>query len=189
MRISLRRFRRQSKECALSSFLPPPGPSPSVLRPPRRLAAGLHPLAASALAPAVLTKRQIAHKLMQQNPAFFAIGVGQSLDNPREAALVIYVDRQRIPAQLPSAREWHPHPLCLHGSAACHAFLRAAFPAPRHCMPHAAIYLRRRRPIHAPPSRSTLVRQIVLALDFLNQAKDQSDSPSMHSESNKSTQN
>jgi hypothetical protein len=30
------------------------------------------------------------------------VGVGQSLDNPREAALVIYVDRRSVPAQLPA---------------------------------------------------------------------------------------
>jgi hypothetical protein len=40
---------------------------------------------------------------MRQNPGFFGVGVGQSLDNPREAALVIYVDRRKIPAQLPAA--------------------------------------------------------------------------------------
>jgi hypothetical protein len=40
---------------------------------------------------------------MRQNPAFFGVGVGQSLDNPREAALVIYVDRNRLPAQLPAS--------------------------------------------------------------------------------------
>jgi hypothetical protein len=39
---------------------------------------------------------------MQQNPAFFGVGVGQSLDNPKEAALVIYVDRRKVPAQLPA---------------------------------------------------------------------------------------
>ena len=39
---------------------------------------------------------------MQQNAAFFAVGVGQSLDDPRQAALVIYVDRKNIPAQLPA---------------------------------------------------------------------------------------
>jgi hypothetical protein len=39
---------------------------------------------------------------MRQNPAFFGVGVGQSLDNPREAALVIYVDRNRLPTQLPA---------------------------------------------------------------------------------------
>jgi hypothetical protein len=38
---------------------------------------------------------------MRRNPAFFGVGVGQSLDNPKEAALVIYVDRKRVPAQLP----------------------------------------------------------------------------------------
>jgi hypothetical protein len=30
------------------------------------------------------------------------VGVGQSLDNPKEAALVIFVDRQQVPAQLPA---------------------------------------------------------------------------------------
>jgi hypothetical protein len=61
--------------------------------------------AAPALAPAVLSaavaaKEQMARGLMKRNPAFFGVGVGQSLDNPREAALVIYVDRRNIPAQL-----------------------------------------------------------------------------------------
>jgi hypothetical protein len=59
------------------------------------------PLAARALTQALAIKRQWAHNLMQQNPAFFAVGVGQSLDNPRDAALVIYVDRRLLPAQLP----------------------------------------------------------------------------------------
>jgi hypothetical protein len=59
------------------------------------------PLAPASLAQALAAKRQIARKLMRQNPAFFAVGVGHSLDNPREAALVIYVDRNRIPADLP----------------------------------------------------------------------------------------
>ena len=105
--------------------------------PPAPTVAGLHPLAASAIAPALQVKRQIAHKLMQQNPAFFAIGVGQSLDNPREAALVIYVDRERIPAQLPAT---------FNGVRTRYVFMdrlhvtrsyAAASPAPRHCMPHA----------------------------------------------------
>ena len=59
------------------------------------------PLAARALAQALAIKHQWARNLMQQNPAFFAVGVGQSLDNPRDAALVIYVDRRPLPAQLP----------------------------------------------------------------------------------------
>jgi hypothetical protein len=49
---------------------------------------------------AVAIKQQVAHGLMQQHPEFFGVGVGQSLDNPREAALVIYVDRKRLPADL-----------------------------------------------------------------------------------------
>lgn len=59
------------------------------------------------LNPAVLAhagqiKNQLARTLMRRNPAFFAVGVGVSLDNPREAALVIYVDRNRVPATLPA---------------------------------------------------------------------------------------
>jgi hypothetical protein len=51
----------------------------------------------------MVIKNQVAANLMRQNPAFFGIGVGQSLDNPREAAVVIYVDRNRLPAQLPAS--------------------------------------------------------------------------------------
>jgi hypothetical protein len=58
-------------------------------------------LPANALSQAIFIKRRVAHNLMLQNPAFFGVGVGQSLDNPREAALVVYVDRKKIPAQLP----------------------------------------------------------------------------------------
>jgi hypothetical protein len=64
--------------------------------------AGAVSLSSSVLAQAVTVKNQVAANLMQQNPAFFGVGVGQSLDNPREAALVIYVDRNRLPAQLPA---------------------------------------------------------------------------------------
>ena len=59
-------------------------------------------LPASVLGPAVATKQQVARSLMQQNRAFFGVGVGQSLDNPKDAALVIYVDRKQLPAQLPA---------------------------------------------------------------------------------------
>ncbi len=64
-------------------------------------ALGAVSLPAMALAQAETIKNQAASGLMQQNPSFFGVGVGQSLDNPAEAALVIYVDRNRIPAQLP----------------------------------------------------------------------------------------
>ena len=61
----------------------------------------LPPLVPAAHNAALSTKQSVARNLMQRNPAFFGIGVGQSLDNPKEAALVVYVDRNRIPAELP----------------------------------------------------------------------------------------
>lgn len=57
-------------------------------------------LNASVLNAAAEVKRQVAAGLMKAHPEFFGVGVGQSLDNPREAALVIFVDRHRIPAEL-----------------------------------------------------------------------------------------
>jgi hypothetical protein len=59
-------------------------------------------LPAAALSQAVTVKQQIAPGLMRHNSAFFGVGVGQSLDNPREAALVVYVDRKRVPSLLPT---------------------------------------------------------------------------------------
>jgi hypothetical protein len=59
-------------------------------------------LSGSALAQAIGVKNRVAASLMRQNSAFFGVGVGQSLDNPREAALLIYVDRNRLPATLPA---------------------------------------------------------------------------------------
>lgn len=57
--------------------------------------------APSSLSRAIRVKQQAARSLMR-NPAYFGVGVGQSLDNPREAALVIYVDRNRLPENLPA---------------------------------------------------------------------------------------
>jgi hypothetical protein len=59
------------------------------------------PLASAVFNQAVAAKEQVAQGLMQQNPAYFGVGVGQSLDNPQEASLVIYVDRRQVPAILP----------------------------------------------------------------------------------------
>jgi hypothetical protein len=56
----------------------------------------------AALRQAITTKQQMAHSLMSQNPVFFGVGVGQSFDNPKEAALVVYVDQRSVPAQLPA---------------------------------------------------------------------------------------
>ncbi len=87
---------------------------------------------------AVGVKQQQARSLMGQYPAFFGIGVGQSLDNPKEAALVIYVDRKHIPAQLP---------LTLNGLRTRYVVMdrlhvTRSYAAPiaskRHCVPHPA---------------------------------------------------
>ena len=59
------------------------------------------PLPSAVFSQAVAAKEQVAQSLMQQNPAYFGVGVGQSLDNPREASLVVYVDRRQVPATLP----------------------------------------------------------------------------------------
>lgn len=58
-------------------------------------------LSSQTLNDAINSKNAVAASLMKQNSAFFGVGVGQSLDSPREAALVIYVDRKNVPAELP----------------------------------------------------------------------------------------
>jgi hypothetical protein len=76
-----------------------------------QVALGTAPLANAGaqpgLAPAELkrvmdVKDRVARTLMRQSAAFFGVGVGQSLDDPREGALVIYVDRHHAPAGLPA---------------------------------------------------------------------------------------
>jgi hypothetical protein len=60
------------------------------------------PLGGAVLSQAVAAKQQVSHRLLGRNSSYFAVGVGQSLDNPAEAALVIYVDRRNQPATLPA---------------------------------------------------------------------------------------
>jgi hypothetical protein len=69
--------------------------------PVANMVGGAVTLPAPALNQALAIKRQVARGLMAPNSAFFGVGVGQSLDNPRDAALVIYVDRARLPDKLP----------------------------------------------------------------------------------------
>jgi hypothetical protein len=64
-------------------------------------AAGVPALQAAVLNRAIAAKQQLAPILIKQYPAFFGVGVGQSYDNPKEAALVVFVDRRSVPAQLP----------------------------------------------------------------------------------------
>ena len=59
-------------------------------------------LSAVVLNAAVSVKQQISKRLMRVNRSFFGVGVGQSYDNPRDAVLVIYVDRRQVPALLPA---------------------------------------------------------------------------------------
>lgn len=96
------------------------------------------PLSSNVLASAIAVKRQLAHDLMKRNPAFFAVGVGQSLDNPREAALILYVDRKRIPAQLPvtigGLRTRYIVMDRLHVTRS----YNLASPTSLHCLPHSA---------------------------------------------------
>jgi len=100
--------------------------------------AGSPALSASVLSSAITVKRQLAHDLLKRNPAFFAVGVGQSLDNPREAALIVYVDRKRLPSQLPvtlgGLRTRYVVMDRLHVTRS----YALAIPSHMHCLPHSA---------------------------------------------------
>ena len=101
--------------------------------------AGMPALQAKALSRALAVKRQLARGLMQQNPAFFGVGVGQSLDDPRDAALVIYVDRRQVPGNLPQTvgglRTRYIVMERLHVTRS----YAVPFEARGHCMPHATM--------------------------------------------------
>jgi hypothetical protein len=95
-------------------------------------------LPADALRQGIAVKQQMAASLMKQNPAFFGIGVGQSYDNPKEAALVVYVDRNQAPAQLPpTIGGMRVRYIVMDRLHVTRAYLSAA-PARSHCMPHPA---------------------------------------------------
>lgn len=101
-------------------------------------ASGGPALPAAVLTRAVEIKKQMARNLMRQNPEMFGVGVGQSLDNPRDAALVIYVDRRKLPAYLPQTisglRTRYVVMDRLHVTRSYATPLQST----RHCMPHAA---------------------------------------------------
>lgn len=76
------------EDSGLEAFVGPPAPaSPAI--------------SSSALNAALEVKQRVASDLMKQNPAYFAVGVGQSLDNPGEPALIIFVDRLLLPKRFP----------------------------------------------------------------------------------------
>jgi hypothetical protein len=60
---------------------------------------GIH-LPAEVLGAAAAVQRQFAPQLMR-DPAFFGVGVTQSLDNPAEAALLVLVDPTKNPHSMP----------------------------------------------------------------------------------------
>jgi hypothetical protein len=85
---------------------------------------------------AVAVKNQVAASLMRLNSAFFGVGVGQSLDNPREAALVIYVDRNRLPAQLPATVDGLRTRYVVMDRLHVTRSYASAAPSRLHCMAH-----------------------------------------------------
>jgi hypothetical protein len=93
-------------------------------------------LPAATLNQAVAVKQKLAHNLMLQNPAFFGVGVGQSLDNPKEAALVIYVDRKKVPAQLPATFNGLRTRYVLMDRLHVTKSYAAPIQSTLHCMPH-----------------------------------------------------
>jgi hypothetical protein len=93
-------------------------------------------LPASVLGQAIAAKNQLAVGLMRRNPAFFGIGVGQSLDNPREAALIVYVDRNRLPAQLPATVDGLRTRYVVMDRLHVTRSYAAAAPSRLHCMAH-----------------------------------------------------
>ena len=52
---------------------------------------------------ALAAKQKIAAVLLKSNPAIFGVGVGQSLDNPSDAAVMLFVDRKKSPGALPES--------------------------------------------------------------------------------------
>ena len=97
---------------------------------------GVPSLSASALNAAVALKQRLAALVMKQNPAFFGVGVGQSLDNPRDAALVIYVDRKILPAQLPPTMDGLRTRYIVMDRLHVTRSYAAPFKPARHCTPH-----------------------------------------------------
>jgi hypothetical protein len=91
----------------------------------------------SSMGHAIRVKQLLARGLMR-NPAYFGVGVGQSLDNPREAALVIYVDRNRLPANLPATVNGVRTRYVVMDRLHVTRSYAAGIASRRHCMAHEA---------------------------------------------------
>ena len=107
---------------------------------PRAAAAGNSaPLPLNVLSQAIAAKEQITQNLMKQNVAFFGVGVGQSFDNPKEAALVIYVDRKQVPATLPpTINGLRTRYIIMDRLHVTRSYLAGLAHAQSHCMAHPA---------------------------------------------------
>jgi hypothetical protein len=90
------------------------------------------------LTQAATIKHHVAHNLMAQNSAFFAVGVGQSLDSPKEAALIVYVDRKRVPSTLPATVEGLRTRYILMDRLHVTRSYAEAIPSRSHCLAHPA---------------------------------------------------
>ena len=102
-------------------------------------AANLPPLSSSVISQAIAAKQQFEASLMKQNPAFFGVGIGQSLDNPKEASLVIFVDRRQVPALLPATiHGLRTHYIVMDRLHVTRSYLGGPAHAQSHCMPHPA---------------------------------------------------
>jgi hypothetical protein len=90
---------------------------------------------------AIAQKEQVAQSLMKQNPAFFGVGVGQSLDNPKEASLVIYVDRTQVPASLPATIDGlRTRYVIMNRLHVTRSYLGGQIRQQSHCMAHPAAH-------------------------------------------------
>jgi hypothetical protein len=101
----------------------------------------LPPVASTVLNQAVATKDQVEQSLMKENPAFFGVGVGQSFDNPKEAALVIFVDRTQVPASLPATiAGLRTRYVIMNRLHVTRSYLGGQIRQRSHCVPHPAAH-------------------------------------------------
>ncbi len=96
----------------------------------------LPPLPSAVVTQAIAAKQQVAQNLMK-NPAFFGVGVGQSFDNPKEAALVVYVDRRQVPASLaPTINGLRVRYIVMDRLHVTRSYLSGQARSSGHCMAH-----------------------------------------------------
>ena len=58
---------------------------------------------AASLNRALAAKQKNSAALLKSDPAIFGVGVGQSLDNPADAAVLLFVDRKKLEGKLPES--------------------------------------------------------------------------------------